>query len=93
MLGGGLWYNTDNGKGVIEGTEFRNNEATSHGGGLYIGKTGIAVLSNLTFQDNGAVKHGGGIYAIGQVSAFGVILQGNRAEQQGVCFVYISQAN
>ena len=67
-LGGGL--RIDNGKFSIRNTTFANNQAATHGGGLYMGDTTGATIDNSLFYGNRAESAdgksglGGGIFLV-----------------------------
>lgn len=91
--GGGLYAS---GKKVeIDHATFKENNATTHGGGMYVrtpsGVDYIAevnIHSESIFMDNTAANNGGGMYfASGNITLSGPIVTGNTAKQGGGIFI------
>ena len=91
--GGGLYAS---GKKVeIDHATFKENNATNHGGGIYVTTPSgvdytaeVNIHSESIFMDNTAVNNGGGMnFASGNITLSGPVITGNSATQGGGIYI------
>ncbi|HEX2906122.1 MAG TPA: hypothetical protein VHO69_04635, partial [Phototrophicaceae bacterium] len=73
-------------------TEFKNNTASTSGGGIGVGSDGRIDLYNCRFENNQAIEDGGGINTFGSVSDTGSTFIGNRATNGGAMHTGLSSS-
>lgn len=83
---GGALYNTST--VTLRNCEFKNNTATSVGGGIGNLSGGVMYVHDCTFTGNSTDGRGGGFYTDGKIELYGGTFTENKAETEGAAFAY-----
>ena len=79
--GGGLYIYSWAAESLIDGCEFKNNEASNLGGGVMA--WGTSTFTNNTFSGNSSSRYGGGVMAWGTSTFMNNTFSGNSADIGG----------